>query len=234
MITLNYTRAMDYLNYCLIQNRPYSLNPDRCYYDLENSREQRLLRFRYPLCTPVFKTSETLQPYLKTPPPYVILLIQAGNAALATVVNGQITRHKVISKYVTRKKQGKAQINYLKTKGKSRAGSRIRLANTRLFFEEVIDWLNRWQSNGVTTILYNTTPAIWGRLFSEKQKPPFDKNDTRLRKIPIDIGIPRYTKLQFIQKKIESGWIELNPDLQNPYEKELRMLWDGKLTGACK
>ena len=57
--------------------------------------------------------------------PYAIILLHAGNAALAVVENGRIT-HQVISKYVTSKKQGKAQLNYLNTKA-SRAPGRTGL-----------------------------------------------------------------------------------------------------------
>jgi len=232
MISIDYPLAMRYLIYCLSQDRSFSLDPDRCYYDLDDVHGQRLLRFRYPLCTPVgtdLIRAINLEPYVLKPPSYAIILIQAGNAALATVVDGKITHHKVISKYVTRKKQGKAQINYLKTKGKSRAGSRIRLANTRLFFDEVIEWLKRWINPETNVLLYNFTPMIWGLFFSSKQKPPFSKDDIRLRKIPIDVRKPRFKGLQYVKNQLEMGYIELTPMEANPYEKEIQNLWDGKI-----
>ena len=38
---------------------------------------------------------------------------------------------------MVRKKRGVSQIKHLKTKGKSRAGSRVRLAETEEFFENI-------------------------------------------------------------------------------------------------
>lgn len=244
---------MRYLLYCWTQNRPFLLDEQRCYYDIKNKKGEQQLRFRYPLCTPYFSTfsavkrsdaahpcgssaisagdipANILQFLLPHPPCYMLVLLQVGNAALATIDNGQIIQHKVITKYVSRKKQGKSQINYLKTKGKSRAGSRVRLANTRLFFEEVNGWLKKNLNDGPGIILYSATPAIWGMLFSSKYKSPLEKDDPRLRKIPLDVKRPRFAQLQYVQKKIEEGWIEFGDDAEDIYRKELQLLWEGRL-----
>lgn len=65
---------------------------------------------------------------------FTILVIKAGQAVTACFHNGEMINHKVFRAYMVRKKQGKSQIKHLKTKGKSRAGSRVRLEGTRLFF----------------------------------------------------------------------------------------------------
>ncbi len=253
MFILDYPTAMRYLIYCLAQNRPFLLDEQRCYYDIKNKNGKHQLRFRYPLCTPDFSTFSAakwpvaarayrssaksasdipagmLKLLLPNPPCYMLVLLQVGNAALATIENGQIMQHKVIAKYVTRKKQGKSQINYLKTKGKSRAGSRVRLANARLFFDEVNDWLVENLNNNTRTVLYSATPLILGMLFSSKHKSPLDKDDPRLRKIPLDVNRPRFAQLQYVRKKTEEGWIEYGNDADDMYRKELQSLWDGRL-----
>ncbi|MCB0738876.1 MAG: hypothetical protein KDC92_15310, partial [Bacteroidetes bacterium] len=57
----------------------------------------------------------------------LLVLMQAGEAVLGMVQNREMVAQKRIRKYMVRKKQGKAQITHLNQKGKSRAGSRIRL-----------------------------------------------------------------------------------------------------------
>ena len=51
---------------------------------------------------------------------YIIAIIQSGSAALAYCEGLQIIEHKVFKAYMVRKKQGKSQLKYLKTKGKKR------------------------------------------------------------------------------------------------------------------
>ena len=61
---------------------------------------------------------------------HLVLLLQAGAAALGVFQQGELTHHKVIKKYVVRGR-GRAQPTHLKTRGKSRYGSLLRLQNHR-------------------------------------------------------------------------------------------------------
>ncbi len=139
-------------------------------------------------------------------PPYLLLLIQAGNAALAYCEEGEPVYSKVIRKYMVRKSQGKAQISYLKSKGKSRLGSRVRLAQSLLFFEEInaliCDW---WDIGPPQRILYSCPVRLWPHLFQSKLAPPFAQRDERLRKIPLDVHTPRLEELQRINRIIRGG-----------------------------
>ncbi|MEM6299914.1 MAG: hypothetical protein AAF740_14595, partial [Bacteroidota bacterium] len=81
---------------------------------------------------PLFPLPETdnFEEYLfsipEDPPPYLMILIQAGAAALGYFEYGEPALHKAISAYMVRQQQGKSQIKHLNQKGKSRLGSRIR------------------------------------------------------------------------------------------------------------
>ena len=229
-LQLDYALSVKYLRHLLQQDHAYRLDIRRCYLDLTGTGDETLLRFRYPLC---LNLTEDQTPHLpdrvdaRVPADYAILLLQAGNAALATVENGRITHHNVISKYVTRKKQGKAQLNFLNTKGKSRAGSRIRLANTVLFIEEVLDWFDTYLGNRHQTLLYSCPPPLWGLLFSGKRQPPFTKKDSRLRKIPLDINIPRFVEVKRARHEIELGRLEWSDPLPDAVREEITRLWEG-------
>ncbi|MFD3001883.1 hypothetical protein ACFS7Z_16030 [Pontibacter toksunensis] len=124
---------------------------------------------------------------------YVIVLIQAGNCALGYFENGINLDHKVFRSYMVRKKQGKSQIKYLKTKGKSRAGSRVRLSETVEFFENINERLQEYFSeNEIHRIAISCSKTLIPYLFNSRISTPFDKRDPRLYKIPKHVHTPIY------------------------------------------
>lgn len=177
-----------------------------------------LFKFRPPLPFPSFNTYMDLDEYIKKIPnsidPYIIILIQTGSASLGYCVNGEIKKHKVITKYMKRMKQGKSQLTHLKTKGKSRAGSRIRLEQTGIFFEEinkkVIDWLNeKW-----TEKIFLSCPiqlfSYWNNSYS---RPPFPMKGQVLKKIPFSVRIPNHNELKKINYRALQGELLYDEDL---------------------
>jgi hypothetical protein len=172
----------------------------RTEYDAEKHRLTLLdeegnnqLFFRLPLTLPPPSEKPTIA---KTPINYVVLLIQSGNCALGYFENGINRNHKVFRSYMVRKKQGKSQIKYLKTKGKSRAGSRVRLGETIEFFENINGRLQEYfEDHDVHRIAISCSKTLIPYLFSSKVETPFDKNDPRLYKIPKHIHTPIYEVL---------------------------------------
>lgn len=168
--------------------------------------------FRLPLpCPPLPEDPTQLAAYAslltEEPPPYTIALVQAGAAALGYFEEGELWVHKTIKKYMKRQKQGKAQLNYLNTRGKSKAGSRIRLANTVSFFEEINERLAGWEKqHPPERILYSCTARIWGMMFQSKIAPPFKKKDPRLVRIPRDVHIPSHEEMLRINTLSCCGW----------------------------
>ena len=105
-----------------------------------------------------------------------------------------------------RHKRGKSQISYLKTRGKSKAGSRIRLANTVRFFEEINERLTTYEEEyEPERMIYSCTAQLWGLLFQSKVPPPFEKKDPRLIKVPKDVNIPTYEELLNVNEFIQKG-----------------------------
>ncbi|MBD3223141.1 MAG: hypothetical protein GF313_00315 [Caldithrix sp.] len=200
----------------LLQNMESRLefNRSKNILSLRNDSFDKVLDVRLPLYLRPLEddTVHTIIERLKKPdsPHYVLLLIQAGYAAMAVATPRTILKHKTIAKYMVRKKQGKAQITHLKTKGKSRAGSRIRLANTVLFFEEINERLHEWlQAYELNRIIYHCTPQLWGMLYDTRIKPPFDKKDTRLIKIPEYVHRPTFKELTRINQLIKKSVVKI-------------------------
>ncbi|ELR71650.1 hypothetical protein C900_02386 [Fulvivirga imtechensis AK7] len=166
------------------------------YYDYEKHRiiindqnGQEIIYLRLPLTIPPIQDLTEFY----DPVHYVILLIQSGSSAVAFCEGDEMIDHKVFKSYMVRKKQGKSQVKYLKTKGKSRAGSRVRLANTLDFFENINERLqDHFEDYTVDRIALSCSKTLIPYLFNSKVPCPFDKKDERIYKIPRHIPTPGY------------------------------------------
>jgi hypothetical protein len=179
---------------------------------LTENRET-IWELRLPLPFPAILPEETPVDYLpRIPldlPPYTLVLIQAGAAALGYFEEGEVQYHKTIKKYMKRHKRGKSQINYLNTRGKSKAGSRIRLANTVRFLEEINERLTDWEEDLETErILYSCGAQLWGLLYQSKVPPPFEKKDPRLIKVPLDVKVPSFDELLRVNEVVMKGYLK--------------------------
>jgi len=131
------------------------------------------------------------------------LSIQSGNAAICVMEGKENLYHTTFSAYMTRKKQGFSQIKYLNKKGKSRAGSRVRLASTIDFFENINTTLSElFEEYEIERIAVDCTAALIPYLHQSKVVCPFDKRDSRLYKIPLHIQQSNYTNLNAAIKKL--------------------------------
>lgn len=170
---------------------------------LQDGTGNELVYFRLPIVLPpptkIFNQGEKQVNY-------VILLIQSGNCAMGYFENGLNLEHKVFRAYMVRKKQGKSQIKYLKTKGKSRAGSRVRLGETVEFFENINGRLQEYfEEHRVDRIAISCPKILIPYLFNSKVATPFDKKDERLLKIPRHIHTPIYDVMMDTNKFLLKG-----------------------------
>ncbi|MFY0606754.1 MAG: hypothetical protein JXR10_08565 [Cyclobacteriaceae bacterium] len=136
--------------------------------------------------------------------PFVLYMtIESGNAAICISEGKDISYHTTIGAYMTRKKQGFSQIKYLNKKGKSRAGSRVRLAGTITFFEEINETLGHlFIEYEFDRIALNCSTSLIPYLYQSKVSCPFEKDDHRLYKIPLHLPQSNYTNLNGAIKKL--------------------------------
>ncbi|MDX5438806.1 MAG: hypothetical protein LPK03_16525, partial [Pontibacter sp.] len=180
-------KAAELLQQLKQEGKPYTYDREKHRLALLDEAGNERLYFRLPITVPAPETAATAQVN------YVILLIQAGNCAMGYFENGVNLNHKVFRSYMVRKKQGKSQIKYLKTKGKSRAGSRVRLGETAEFFENINERLQEYfQEHEVHRIAISCSKTLLPYLYNSKVATPFDKHDPRLYKIPKHIHTPIY------------------------------------------
>lgn len=165
--------------------------------------------FRLPPVLPPPAAEQSLAAYVDAiptvPPNYLLILIQAGHSALAYFEEGEMAQHKVIKKYMVRG-NGRAQVGYLQTRGKSKAGSRVRLANTVTFFEDINEKLRAWEvTDAATRILVSCGEKLRPLWFGSRITPPFDKDDPRIAKVPLDVQRPDMEELLRMHKQLQRG-----------------------------
>jgi len=129
---------------------------------------------------------------------FLIILIHSGEAALAYSEEDQIVEHKMVKAYMVRQKQGKSQIKHLKTKGKSKAGSRVRLAGTDHFFEEINEKIAEWEEYfEVDKIALSCNKTLFPYFFN-RSDAALNKDDRRIIKIPKHIQEANFENLTSI------------------------------------
>ena len=132
---------------------------------------------------------------------YLMLLVQTSSASVGVFEDEECLEHKVFTAYMVRKKQGKSQIKHLKTKGKSRAGSRIRLASGIEFFEDINTRLTRhFSENEFDRIAFSCSKILLPFLFGSKVPTPFDRKDERIYKIPKHLHQPTFEVMLGMQR----------------------------------
>ena len=184
-------------------------SPVRTAYDPEKHRltlfdeagiEQ--VRFRLPIAIP-YPVTGIAEPEEVH---YIILLVQAGHCAMGYFEDGRCLNHKVFRAYMVRQKQGKSQIKYLKTKGKSRAGSRVRLGETAEFFDNINTRLQDYfRDHRIDRIAISCSKTLLPYLYTAAIPTPFDNRDPRLIKIPKHIHTPIYEVLLDANRFLQRG-----------------------------
>ena len=137
---------------------------------------------------------------------HLVILIQAGAAALGWWEEDELIHSKVLKAYVVRGR-GRAQTIYAKTKGKSRYGSRLRLQNAQKHLIEINERLEEWWSEcgDADRVFYSCPQRMWPELFSARPAPPFDQRDERLSKVPIHVHTPNTDELLRVRRKLTRG-----------------------------
>ena len=139
----------------------------------------------------------------------IVLLMRAGSASLGVWHDDACLHHKAFKRYVLRG-HGKAQTLHLKTRGKSRYGSRLRLQNAAKLLDEVADRLGSWfaDTHDIDVIHWSCPVRQWPELFDAEPAPPFGPDDPRLRRIAMHVHEPDHEELLRVRRRLGFGRIE--------------------------
>lgn len=205
---IHYDKSFQLLSHLLSQ-QGFRYEWDREKNKLQGEIDGQTCHFRMPLTYPPPDACIELERYLVqvpvVPAPFLLILIQAGHSAIGYFEDGELSLHKVIKKYMVRG-NGKAQVGYLQTRGKSKAGSRIRLANSISFFEDINEKLREWEvADQAVRILVSCPINMLSLWYESKVTPPFDREDPRILKVPMDIHKPGSEELERVGELAQRG-----------------------------
>ncbi len=130
----------------------------------------------------------------------LFLLVQAGAVALGLWKDSKLVAHKAMKKYVVRGR-GRAQPTHLKTRGKSRYGSRLRLQNANRLQAQTIEKIAEWKDTfgEIDSVFLSATPRLW----SNYSKNLRDLLPESITKIPLDVRVPCYKELLRVRRIFE-------------------------------
>lgn len=168
------------------------------------------VRVRLPLLAPPLPADDPLPgpEALGTSPGgrELMVLVQAGASALGLWVDGALAAHKVVKKYVVRG-HGKAQPLHLKTRGKSRLGSRLRLRNAEGQLEDTVAKAAEWaRTLGPPDRLFYSCPVRTWAIYRPRLLevlPPLEPV-----RIPTHVHVPDLAELKRVRGFLAWGRIE--------------------------
>lgn len=135
---------------------------------------------------------------------FCLTLIRAGQAAAGYFHQGKLLDHKVFRAYMVRQKQGKSQFKYLKTKGKSRAASRIRLVETSHFFKEIHQRLQIYNSQYPLNFWgLGCAKTMWPLLFDQRETPLLESKTLRLIELPYPFKKASFEEFQILEYRLK-------------------------------
>lgn len=147
---------------------------------------------------------------------FALALIKAGQASVGYFHQGALINHRVFRAYMVRQKQGKSQIKHLKTKGKSRAGSRIRLGETERFFEEINERLISYQTDFPIDFWgVSCAKTLWPFWFDSKTPPPFSSQNENLIELPFHVRQASFEELAQAGKLLAQFHVIFSSDQKN-------------------
>ena len=139
----------------------------------------------------------------------LVLLLQAGAMAFGCWRGEELLQHKAVRKYVVRG-NGRSQATHLKTRGKSRYGSRLRLQNWKSLLVETCERLADCEQElgPFERVFYSAPVRVWSDLL-ETAAPPFARDDARLQRLPLHVHRPDHQELLRVRAAMASGRVVL-------------------------
>ncbi len=144
---------------------------------------------------------------------YVIVLTRSGIASLGLWSDDHFKYHKVFRSYMNRKKQGKSQITFLKTKGKSRAGSRVRLENAKIFFGDISEYINKINPLHQSPIFYFVPIPSLSFWRESNTPPPKCFHHPESKRIPLNVKTPNFDELKRVNQILRKAEITITDPL---------------------
>ncbi|MGE0143044.1 MAG: hypothetical protein AB7I19_05040 [Planctomycetota bacterium] len=138
-----------------------------------------------------------------------VLLLRAGSAAMGVFADTECLAHRCRRRYVVRG-NGKAQTTWIRTRGKSRYGSRLRLQNADRLLDDVATTTSEWAGwlATATAIHWSCPERQWAALHEHEPSLSTLRTDARARKIAFHVHEPRFEELRRVWWRLRHGHFE--------------------------
>jgi hypothetical protein len=152
------------------------------------------------------RLSEALAAARDRPGLHALVLARAGAVALGLFDDDELVDHKVFKRYVVRGR-GRAQPTHLEAKGKSRYGSRLRLANARALRRDALARMDAWSAeHGLLDGLYYAAPVrLWAELTADADLPLAEGDAAEA--VPGEVGQPSFEEMLRVRRRLGRGRI---------------------------
>lgn len=139
----------------------------------------------------------------------VVLLLRAGSAAMGVFADTECLAHRCRRRYVVRG-NGKAQTTWVRTRGKSRYGSRLRLQNADRLLDDVATTTIEWAGwlDDASVIHWSCPERQWAALHEHEPTLSALHDDPRARRIALHVHEPRFEELQRVWWRLRHGRLE--------------------------
>lgn len=139
---------------------------------------------------------------------WIILMTAGGHFAGAVFKGNDVLTHKTFHRYTVRAKRGTAQGARDAQQGGKQpksAGASLRRHNEAALLQEVQDLLEAWSQHvEQCDRIFIRTPAYNKSMFFGGKKPPFKKDDERIRTIPFATRRPTFNEVKRVHRELSS------------------------------
>jgi hypothetical protein len=132
--------------------------------------------------------------------PIVILLLRSGRFAGGVFQRGECVAHRCFQRYTIRKGQGKAQSAQDSQKKAQSMGSQLRRAGEQSLKEDISSTLMEWDHffRRASLIFVSCPNTLKSTIFTPDVKGYLTRKDSRIRKIPFDVGRPTFDSVSLV------------------------------------
>lgn len=139
---------------------------------------------------------------------WVVLMTAGGHFAGAVFKGKEVLTHKTFHRYTVRAKRGTAQSARDSQQGGKQpksAGASLRRHNEAALLQEVQDLLEAWSQHVEKCHrIFIRTPTYNKAMFFGGRKPPFKKDDARIRTIPFVTRRPTFNEVKRVHQELST------------------------------
>eukprot|EP00977_Amphora_coffeiformis_P017704 scaffold5873_cov172-Amphora_coffeaeformis.AAC.1 len=125
--------------------------------------------------------------------PIIVFFVRSGRFAGAVFLSGECIQHRTTTRYTIRKGQGKAQSAQDSQRRAKSIGSQLRRQGEEKLQEDITETATAWKAHvDKAALFFVSCPKTMKKSFYESLNGIISRDDTRIRRVPLDLGRPTF------------------------------------------